>query len=169
MTIGRRIAVGVVVLAAGAALFLNLRTNVAPKPELEWDWAGLEEDLDMLESLPVDGASAWLERSDDLVEELAAVDALPREELGRHLPSVGRLLAVAGAAAEASASYEWPRFGSIDGHRVNVSWYRAARLVRAHPELQHLTADDTAQAAIDGYVRAMAAGELPATDRIAPP
>jgi hypothetical protein len=160
----RRVAIGGVMVLSG----LGLAWALQPPPPPEWDWIGLEEDLDLLDSLPVDGQEAWRERSDDLVEELAAVDALPRRELERHLPSVARLLAVAGLAAERSGSVDWPRFGRVDGQRINVSWYRAARLVRAHPELGAVV-EDEARAAIDVYVAAMASGELPATDRIAPP
>ena len=171
MTLARRMGVGGVLLVSGIALGLNLQSHElpAPPPPQEWDWRGLEEDLDLLETLPTDGPAAWRERSDDFVLELAAVDALPREELGRHLPEVGRLLAASGLAAERSEDVTWPRFGRVEGQQVNVSWYRAARLQKAHPELAPLTSDAEAQAAIDGYVRAMTSGALATTDRISAP
>lgn len=173
MTLRRRMAVGGILLVSGAALGLNLKSHGVdappPLPVREWDWRGLEEDLDLLETLSPTSPDGWRERSDDYAEELAAVDALPRAELGRHLPEIGRLLAAAGLAAERSGDAVWPRFGRVEGEQVNVPWYRAARLLEAHPELAPLTTEPGSEAAIEGYVRAMASGALARTDRISLP
>ena len=79
-----------------------------------------------------------------MAEELAAVDALPRAELERHLASVGRLLAATGLAAEGCPARSWPGHGVVSERTINVSWYRAAKLSRAHPELVPLTAEPLA-------------------------